>query len=198
MTHPPSGPYGRPGPYGPPGGAGPYAQPAPPQQAFDPWGQAPGAFDAFGSLEGPVAKPPEKKRTGLIAGIIAAVVVVLGGGVTAIVLLSGSGDDTGKPVAAPGDPATPAGVAQLAVDAFNARDASRYAALVCTPPKQADIASLQQQWTTASDVHGTVSAAPRITGASATAQVTVTYNGSTQNTTIPMKQQGQKWCIDES
>lgn len=189
MTYPPSGPSGRPGPIGPPGGAGPFAQPAPPplpQQAADPWGQAPGAFDGFGSLEGPVEKRP-KRRAGRIVGVLAAVVVVIGGGVTAIVLLTKGGDAS-----------SPAGLAQQAVDAFNARDTQRYGALMCAPPKQDDLANLQQQWTSANDLHAAVDGSPQVTGTSATAQVAVTYNGSTQHTTIPMKRQGQQWCIAPS
>ncbi|GAB2970824.1 hypothetical protein LWP59_15220 [Amycolatopsis acidiphila] len=228
MTHPPSGPYGRPGTYGPPSGPypppGPYGagqggfpppgqqqqlpQARPPQQPFDPWGRAPGAFDSYGggSMEGPVGGPPKKKRTGLVAGVIAAVVVLVAGGVTALVLLTGS-DDTGGGTAAPAGapaagkpaaPTTPASLAQLAVDSLNSRSASQYATLVCAAPSQADITSLQQQWTTATDLHGSVSGAPEVTGATATVQVSVTYNGKTQNSKIPMKQQGQKWCIDES
>lgn len=203
MTYPPSGPSGQPGPIGPPGGAGPFAQPAPPpqaaaappftpqqpftpRQAADPWGPPPGAFDGFGGLAGPAAKQP-RKRTGPVIGALAATVVVLGGGVTAIVLLT-EGGDTG----------TPAGVAQQAVEALNARDTQRYAALMCAPPKQDDLTNLQQQWARATDLHGAVAGSPQVTGTSATAPVDVTYNGSTQNTTIPMKQQGQKWCIAQS
>lgn len=213
MTHPPTGP-GRPGPYGPPG---PYAQPGPyggrqvpaPQQQFDPWGRAPGAFESYGggSLEGPVGGPPKKKRTGLVVGIVAAVVVLIGGGVTALLLLTGSDDANGgtaAPASAPAASSTaaaassPATVAQAAVDALNSRDARRYATLVCTTPSQSDIADLQKQWTEASDVHGSVVGQPDITGTTATVEVTVSYNGKTDSSKIPMKQQGQKWCIDES
>lgn len=211
MTHPPSGP-GRPGPYGPPG---PYPEPAPvgrpgppPQQQFDPWGRAPGAFESYagGSLEGPVSAPAKKKRTGLVVGIVVAVVVLVGGGVTALLLLTGSdgGSSGNSGTAAPAGssqataPSSPATVAQAAVDSLNSRSASRYATLVCTPPSQTDIADLQKQWTEATDLHGSVSGAPEITGTTATVEVTVSYNGKTQSTKIPMTQQGQKWCIDES
>lgn len=222
MTYPPSGPSGRPGPYGPPPG-GPYPQPGPygaapggfppatqqPQQHFDPWGRPPGAFDAQPSMEGPVGGPPKKKRTGLVVGIVAAVVVLVGGGVTALLLLTGSDGKTGgtaaagapaanSPAGKPAAPTTPASLAQLAIDSLNSRSASQYATLVCTPPSQADITSLQQQWTTASDLHGSVSGSPEVTGATAKVPVTVSYNGKTQSSKIPMKQQGQKWCIDES
>jgi hypothetical protein len=162
-----------------------------------------------GSMEGPVGGPPKKKRTGLVLGLVAAVVVLVGG-VTALVLLTGSdGKDGGTaapaggqaanaPAGKPAAPTTPANLAQLAIDSLNGRSAGQYATLVCTPPSQAEITSLQQQWTTATDLHGSVSGSPEITGATATVQVTVTYNGKTQSSKIPMKQQGQKWCIDES
>ncbi|TNC25430.1 Rv0361 family membrane protein [Amycolatopsis alkalitolerans] len=201
MTYPPSGPAGQPGPPGMPSGAGPFApqggfppgtrQLPPPPQQFDPWGQPPGAFEAYGSLEGPVAPRP-KKRTGLIAGIAVGAVVVVGGGVAALVLLTRSG---GSEAPAPGSPAS---VAQQAVAAFNSRDAQRYASLLCTTPSLTDVTKLQRQWTAASDLHGSMSGSPRISGSTATAQVSVSYNGSTQSTTIPMRQQGQKWCIDGS
>ena len=205
MTHPPTGPAGRPGPYGPPGGQYPQGPqgfgPAP--QEFDAWNPAPAGQ---GSLEGPAGGPPKKRRTGLVAGVVAAVVVVAGA-VTALVLLTGNDEGSGtaapgaatpssSAVTAPG--ASPAALAQAAVDSLNNRSASQYATLVCAAPDQADLANLQQQWTTATDLHGSVSGSPEITGTTATVQVTVTYNGQTQSSKIPMKQQGQKWCIDES
>ncbi|GHF51674.1 hypothetical protein FHX82_004055 [Amycolatopsis bartoniae] len=213
MTHPPTGPAGRPGPYGPPGGQYPQGpqygqapqQSGPPPQQFDAWKPAPAGSP---SLEGPVGEPPKKRRTGLVAGIVAAVVVVVAGGVTALVLLTGN-DGGGSSAAAPGAAtpsssaqtapgASPAALAQAAVDSLNDRSASQYATLVCSAPDQADLANLQQQWTSATDLHGSVTGSPQVSGTTATVEVTVTYNGQTQSSKIPMKQQGQKWCIDES
>lgn len=213
MTYPPSGSFGRPGPDSPPGGRGPYAQPgpsggqqqappSPPVQPFDPWGRAPGAFESYGggSLEGPVSGPPKKKRTGLVAGVVAAVVVLVGGGVTALLLLTRSDGGTAAPAGA-GEAApvsSPATLAQAAVESLNSRSATRYATLMCAAPSQTDLADVQKEWTEASDAHGSVTGSPKITGTTASVDVTVTYNGKTESTKILMTQQGQKWCIDES
>jgi hypothetical protein len=218
MTYPPTGPYGQPGagtqgPYPQPGRysggfpqSGPQPQPgypgAPPFGQPDPWGRPPGAFQPFPG--GPGGEPPKKKKAGLIVGIIVAVVVLVGGGVTALVLLTGN-DDKGGTAAAPGgqkpasapDTSRPAGLAQAAVDSVNARSATQYATLVCKAPSQADVDALQKQWTSATDLHGSVAGAPDISGTTATVPVTVTYNGKTQTSSIPLKQQGSKWCIDE-
>lgn len=212
MTHPPSGPDGRPGQSGPPPAAPPHeggaqdgspGQPPPalPKPAFDPWGRPPGAFDSYGSLEGPVNGQRRRKRTGLIIGVTAAVVVLAGAGTAAVLLTSaGSGDSTATAAneGGPAAPTTPAKLAQLAIDSFNDRSASQYATLMCAAPSQAEISSAQQQWATASGLHGSVTGSPDVTGATASVTVTVTYNGNTQRKTIPMRQQGQKWCIDES
>lgn len=218
MTHPPSAPSGRPGPDSPPGGRGPYAQPgpyggrqqtppSPPEQPFDPWGRAPGAFESYGggSLEGPVSGPPKKTRSGLVAGIVAAVVVLAGGGVTALLLLTRSdGDGTAATAGAPAPtgeatPASnPATLAKAAVESLNSRSATRYATLMCAAPSQTALADVQKEWTEASDAHGSVTGSPEITGTTASVDVTVTYNGNTESTKILMTQQGQKWCIDES
>jgi hypothetical protein len=157
---------------------------------------------------------------------VAAVVVLVGGGVTALLLFTGPHDKgstnaapttgsvpgvsgqpapTGGPSSAPattgesaGGSDGPAGTAQAAVDALNARSASRYATLVCTAPKQSDIDNLQKQWTSATALHATVTGNPDVTGSTATVAVSVTYNGQTQSSKIPLKQQNSKWCIDQS
>ncbi|GAA5155072.1 MULTISPECIES: hypothetical protein [Amycolatopsis] len=150
-----------------------------------------------GSLEGPTAEPP-KRRKGLLAGLAGAVVLVAGG-VVALVLLTGSGDGGSSPdTARPAPRSGPAALAQAAVDALNARSAAQYGTLVCTAPGQPELDSLQRQWTDAAELRGAVSGAPELTGTTATVEVTVTYNGRTQSSKIPMKQQGQDWCIDES
>jgi hypothetical protein len=221
MTYPPTGPYGQPGP-GPQGRPGLYPQPGrgfpqsgpqprpgypgAAQQPFgqpDPWGQPPGAFQPFPG--GPGGEPPKKKKTGLIIGIVLAVVVLVGGGVTALILLTGKNDKGGN-TAAPGgqksasapDLSRPAAVAQAAVDSLNARSATQYATLVCKAPSQSDVDALQKQWTSAPDLHGSIAGAPDITGTTATVPVTVTYNGKTRTSSMPLKQQGSKWCIDEN
>jgi phosphohistidine swiveling domain-containing protein len=194
------------------GRSAPYAQP-------DPWGRQPDVFQSFPS--GPDDQPP-KKRTGLIIGIVVAVVVLVGGGVTALILLTGKGGTSAAPPAgstprASGQPAPtggrssstaptgkstggssgPAATAQAAVAALNARSATQYATLVCTSPKQTQVDDLQKQWTSATELHASVTGEPAVAGTTATVPVSVTHNGQTQSSKIPLKQQS-KWCVDES
>lgn len=181
----------------PPGGPGPRAEPE-----FDPWKSTPVADEPAPVPAGP---PVRRRRMGLIAGVAGAV-VVLGGGATAFVLLNDDGGATGAtadtggtaggPVAVTA--ATPAGVAQAAVNAYTNRSATQYVALLCAAPSRQLVDDLQRQLASATQLNGSVTGEPVVTGTSASVEVTVVYNGQTENPRIPMKQQGRKWCIDES
>lgn len=108
--HPPQGPYGPPpsqNPYGPPVGAPgvpqpygyPQQPPAPPQQGG--WGQQPGVPGGGPGPAGwpPQGPPPRRKRTALIAGIVAGAVVVAGGIAFGVSQLVGKATDSSFPAA---------------------------------------------------------------------------------------------------
>lgn len=182
----------------PPGGPGTRAEPE-----FDPWNSTPVAAEQAPVPAGP---PVRRRRTGLIAGVVGAV-VVLAGGATAFVLLNGDDGgatgattDTGGPAGGPVvvTAATPAGVAQAAINAYTNRSATQYVALLCATPSRQLVDDLQRQLASATQLNGSVTGVPVVTGTSASVEVTVVYNGQTENPRIPMKQQGRKWCIDES
>lgn len=176
----------------PPGGTEVRAAPE-----FDPWRNT--TADVAPARAEPAGG---RRRTRLLAGVAGAV-IVLAGGTTAFVLAAG-GHDT--PVPAQNEPetgpvavtaATPAGVAQAALDAYLNRSATQYVALLCRTPGPRQMADIQGRLATATELSGSVIGQPAVTGTTATVEVSLDYNGQREKPRITMRQQGRKWCIDE-
>ncbi|NKQ57940.1 hypothetical protein HFP15_34275 [Amycolatopsis sp. K13G38] len=203
---PPGGQPGQPGGYPPPpGGAPGYpgGQPAggfppggpqqpgqPGQQHWgqqQPWGQ-PGEQQSMGHPGGFGAEPPKKKKTGLIIGIVAAVVVLVGGGVTAAVLLLGGPDLS-----------TPEGLQEAVVDAYNGRNVDDFRPLLCAAPSDGDMKSLGDVLAKIpAGVTYSVAKPPAVKGDSAQLTLQAGAGGQQKSFPLPIKKNGDKWCVPNS
>jgi hypothetical protein len=85
-------------------------------------------------------RPPPKRKTGLIIGIVVGAVLLLGGGAVAVFLLLGSGGSSGPA----GDPAV---TAQQYVTVVNGRDPVALRGLACTPMTEPDSQAAVAQFT---------------------------------------------------
>ncbi|RZQ63680.1 hypothetical protein [Amycolatopsis suaedae] len=169
-------------------------------------------------------RPEEKSRAGLVAalagaGLAVAAIVVLA------VLLPGSSAVAGKAVPADAGPpqpspaplssaapssavpsstrppasgrgeASPEAAAQAIIEAMNARDARRYAAITCVQPSETAIAKLQETWNKAGDYQAALVKPPAVQDATAIVSVRVTVGSNHRDTDFSLLRQYNRWCI---